>query len=219
MESHCTPQSDRHGSCPDAWMCRDNRRGASFWEFPSGGAVYVAGDTLSPIARSGQWALLADAGDEPHDGHLVALCTTDGDNYLRRIWSKDDSWLLEAVNPLAGTAPVTFPKDMCAVRRIIGVSYVPEKKPARCSSQRIGEWQPRKDFHIGNVSNLKCIEIKGSSLEPIAFGGQFVLVDQKLECGYESMPKGIFAAVETDDDCIGNVIERATILRNMPVHS
>ena len=51
-------------------------------DFPAGGAVLVASETLCPVARPGQWALLSD---EAGDGDLAAVLDVAGNRYLRGV--------------------------------------------------------------------------------------------------------------------------------------
>jgi hypothetical protein len=176
-------------------------------EFPAGGTVLVAGNTLDPIARAGQWALLADPGEEPCDQDLVAVIDRAGNHYLRRLWSAGDSWFLEVVNPLAGVPPVSLRKCQCAVRKLIGVSYGPNKPPGPSGKHTI-EWWPRQDFPQTAFRGYSAITIDGTSLEPIAADGQLVLVAQKIAARFDRVRNGSLAVVETEDDQVGNVIKR-----------
>lgn len=177
-------------------------------EFPAGGAILVTGESLLPVARPGQWALLAAEDTEVDDGDLVAVIDRSANHYLRRIWSCPDTWMLEAVNPLAGVAPVVLRKRECVVRKIIGVSYDPRKDPFAGKGPRTKEWLPRKDFSARCFDDLLGISIDGTSLEPIACHGQIVLVGPRVGDRVRELRSGSLAVVETKDESVGNVIKR-----------
>lgn len=175
---------------------------------PPGGAVFVAGETLAPIARLGQWALLAEMAAELSDGDLAAVFDRAGNRFLRRVWSAGDVWLLEAVNPLANVPPASVRKCECVVRKVSGVSYGPQRDSTRGSGRLIHEWLPRQDFPPTQLIGCLGIKVAGTSLEPIAADRQFVLVGRKIEGRFDAVRKGGLFVVETDDDRVGNVIKR-----------
>lgn len=175
-------------------------------DFPPGGAVLVTKDCLAPVARPGQWALLAEP-TEINDGDLVAAIDRVQNRYLRRCWSDGDAWLLEAVNPSAGIAPARLRKCECQVRKILGVSFGPPKEPTPTKSRHVSEWAARKDFSAACLGDHFGITVEGTSLEPLAADGQLVLV-RKFEGRLDGVKSGCLAVLETDDDAVGNVIKR-----------
>jgi ABC-type transport system involved in cytochrome c biogenesis ATPase subunit len=175
--------------------------------FPPGEAVLVVGESLSPVARVGQWALLAEEVEAVGDGDYVAVIDQTGNRYLRRTWSRGDAWVLEAVNPLAGVPPVVVRKCACAVRKVIGVLYGGPKEPKFGTGRRVSEWHPRRDFRANPLAGLSGISVRGSSLEPIASDGHVVVVGPKVSAS-DRTRKGGLAVVETDDERTGNVIKR-----------
>jgi energy-coupling factor transporter ATP-binding protein EcfA2 len=174
-------------------------------DFPAGGAILVSSDTLCPVARPGQWALLSD---EAGDGDLVAVLDLAGNRYLRRGWSAGNAWFLEAVNPSAGVAPVSIRKSDCKVRRVNGVCYGPRKELGRGSGKLANEWSPRQDFKASNIAGHFGITVQGTSLEPLALDGQVVLVARKMDSRFDQVARGSLAVVETDEDRVGSVIKR-----------
>ena len=176
-------------------------------EFPSGTAVLVAGETLMPVARPGQWALLADEVTIINEGDLVAVADRYKNHYLRRIWSNGDAWILEAVNPLAGLPPVLLRKCECMVRRINGISFEPRRNPGPTKNRLMKEWLPRNDFATHCLDGKVGISINGTSIEPIACHDQIVLVGRKI--APKELRPGALAVLETEDHLVGNVIKRA----------
>jgi hypothetical protein len=64
-----------------------------------GATVLVTSNTLEPIARLGQWALLASEDVLTADGDLAAV-DAGGNRYLCRVWSDGPNWILESINPV-----------------------------------------------------------------------------------------------------------------------
>lgn len=176
--------------------------------FPSGGAVLVVGDGLAPLARSRQWALLADPSVSVGDGDYAAVADQAGNHYLRRIWSAGDVWLLEAINPLAGQGPIRVRKCACAARKVLGVAYSNARDPKLGTTRLTKEWHPRRDFPASPLAGLYGVKIRGTSLEPLAGDGHVVVVAEKIDSRFNSVSKGSLAVIETEDPRIGNVIKR-----------
>lgn len=174
---------------------------------PPGGAVLVVGDGLSPLARTGQWAMLAKDDEIVGDGDYAAVIDQAGNRYLRRIWSEKDSWLLETINPLASIPPTMVRKCASKARKVIGICFVSEREPKPGGGRGINEWHPRQDFTAHQLGGLSGITVRGTSLEPIAASGHVVLVGQKVT-GFTGIDTGMLAVVETDDELVGNVIKR-----------
>ena len=176
--------------------------------FPAGGAVLIVGDGLAPLARPGQWALLADPSVRITDGDYAAVKDQAGNHFLRRIWSAGDAWLLESINPLAGTAPVRVRKCTCLARKVTGVSFANAKEPKLGTNRLAKEWHTRQDFSSTPLVDLFGITIRGTSLEPIACDEHVVVVGRKIDSRFDAVRRGSLAVVETDDPRVGNVIKR-----------
>jgi len=176
---------------------------------PPGSAVLVASDSLDPVAKSGQWVLLEAEDVEPNDGDLVAARDSDGNRYLRRVWSDGERWVLHAINPVRPTACIISPKRETAVRRITGVVYHPLATPSFAArNDRIAEWEPSEVLRCETIQNCSAVDVEGDSLTPIARQGQKVLVREGRPPCDLVIPSGSLAVVETLDDNIGNVIKR-----------
>jgi energy-coupling factor transporter ATP-binding protein EcfA2/SOS-response transcriptional repressor LexA len=173
-------------------------------EIPPALAVLVSGQTLVPVARPGQWVLLAQEEGHLQDGDLAAISADNGRRYLRRVWSEGDNWVLQSVNPVTPVASIVLRKMRSAARRIIGVLYEPLTRPGGSSD----EWQPRSDFDPTKLLKLRVISVEGDSLDPIARSGQRVLVKEKLTPRDQSIRRGTLAVVETSDEDVGCVIKR-----------
>lgn len=176
-------------------------------QLPSGGAVQVAGDSLEPVARFGQWVLLADEGSALSDGDLVAVRGEDGGRYLRRLWSDERQWILQSINPNRPAPSVTVAKRSLGIRKIIGVLY----SPLGVAKRKVGdgaEWLPCASLDTANVlKQYRAIDVQGDSLDPIARDKQQLLVDQPL-ANPLSCPEGELAVIEFVDDTEGSVVKR-----------
>jgi Peptidase S24-like len=175
--------------------------------FPPGGAVLIVADGLAPLARPGQWALLAEHTVRLADGDYAAVVDQAGNHYLRRVWSAGDAWLLEAINPLAGKAPVRVRKCVCLARKVIGISYESPKEPRLGTTRLAKEWHTRQDFS-NPLEDAYGVTIRGTSLEPIACDGHVIVVGRKIGLRFDAVRRGALAIVETDDPHVGNVIKR-----------
>ncbi|HUG68715.1 MAG TPA: hypothetical protein VMM76_13250, partial [Pirellulaceae bacterium] len=174
-----------------------------------GSAVLVAADTLDPVAKRGQWLLLAINDGAFHDGDLVAVTCANGAQLARRIWSNGDTWVLQSINPVKPIADVVVPKTESAPRKIIGVLYEPCRPVASSGAAAILEWQPRADFQVKWIKNLASVYVEGSSLEPIARAGQRVLIDNDSATDQRHFRNSDLAVVDTKVDGIGCVVKRA----------
>jgi recombinational DNA repair ATPase RecF len=171
-----------------------------------GVAVLVTADTMDPVARRGQWALLAAEDVLPDDGDLVAVSGADKNRYLRRIWSDGENWILQSVNPVDPLPSVLVVKTAASVRRLMGVVYEP-LVPVSPSSGRTTEWLESERFDPDRLAKYRTILVEGDSLRPLAWPGQKVLVDEKYG-RLEDVHAGTLAVVETSSEAIGNVIKR-----------
>ncbi len=174
----------------------------------AGNAVLVAADTLDPVAKRGQWVLLAHEEVSCKDGDLVSASCVSGDRLLRRIWSSGENWTLQSINPVEPVADVTVPKTEVMPRKIVGVLYEPRRTIGVCCDVTITEWQPRSDFQVAWFSNFAAVIVEGRSLDPIARAGQKVLIDKEPASDYRTVKNGDLAVIETNVDSIGRVIKR-----------
>ena len=173
-----------------------------------GSAVLVTSETLDPVAKNGQWVLLAKADTPCNDGDLVAVRCSDGSYLLRRIWSKESNWTFQAINPVTPVASFVAPKTDSAARKVIGVIYEPNREASSSTGTGIVEWQPRGDFSVEEFSKFASISIEGKSMEPIARSGQHVLINTTEASDYLAVRNGSLAVVETNTEEIGCVVKR-----------
>jgi hypothetical protein len=171
-----------------------------------GAGVLVSSDTLDPVARNGQWVLLAPEEVLPKDGDLVALNDAEGNRYLRRIWSDAENWVLQSVNPIHPVQSVLVAKQAAAARKVVGVVYEPFVSVSP-SSGKIVEWLPHTKLDPTKFEKCHAIQVEGDSLRPVAWPGQKVLVDEKYGALTE-VRAGTLAVVETSSEAVGNVVKR-----------
>jgi hypothetical protein len=167
--------------------------------------VLVSSNSLDPVAKHGEWVLLADVSITPHDGDLVIAEDNASNRYLRRAWSDGDRWILNAINPVHDIPAVAIPKN-ATIQKVIGVLHDPYRQPS-ITKYSISEWQPRADFDSGWLDDLSLVRIEGDSLNPIARRGQYVILDTRAALKNAEISAGILAAVDTLDSSIGHVIK------------
>lgn len=175
---------------------------------PSGAAVLVTSDALDPVAKRGQWVLLAAEDVSCNDGDLVAVMCASGERLLRRIWSSGDNWTFQSINSVRPIKSFVAPKVDSAPRKIVGVLYQQHPSPGSSTDATMKEWQPREDFQVNWVKNLASVFVEGSSLDPIARAGQRVLIDKEPTTDHRNVTNGDLAVVDTKIDSIGRVIKR-----------
>ena len=167
--------------------------------------ILATSDSLEPLCKKGQWILLADASNMPHDGDLVAVEDTNGNRYLRRAWSDHARWILHAVNPVFDISAVVVRKDT-PIQKVVGVLYEPSRSPGGTQSGNF-EWQPRSDFDPGWLRDVCLLRVEGDSLNPIARRGQYVILGPKETANDAKILPGMLAAVEPNDETFGQVIK------------
>lgn len=92
-------------------------------------AITVVGDSLEPIASTGQRVLIGakHEGDARHlKGNLAVLETDDPNigNVITRLYPRNPNWLLESVNPIDPHDPLSVPvKSIRAIWPLHGVLY------------------------------------------------------------------------------------------------
>ncbi len=182
-------------------MCDDDQMLA----LAPGAAVLVANDTLEPVARCGQWALLASEDVVANDGDLAAVMDSNGNRYLRRVWSDGENWILDVVNPVHPLPPVSIKKMDAPLRKVVGVLYEPMSKVSD-GPGKITEWEPSGAVDISaTIRKYHAIDVMGASLEPLARPGQKMLVGEKCE-NISDIRNATLAVVQTES--VGNVIKR-----------
>lgn len=197
----------RAAARPDALTIIAEDR-ATISEVPAGCAVLVAADSLDPVARLGQWVLLAAEDVPVADGDLAAGWTEGGGRLLRRVWSDGDAWVLQSINPVRPMPSFTVRKLDAALRKVMGVLYEPLKLPTPSHSTSPDEWHPRADFDPNILGSLRSIAVEGQSLNPIARRGQLVLVGAMQTSRDTTIERGGLAVIETTDEALGCVIKR-----------
>ncbi|EDL60603.1 AAA family ATPase [Gimesia maris] len=175
---------------------------------PIGSAVLVSSNSLDPVARLGQWVLLAEEDISCDDGDLVAATTTTGDRLLRRIWSNGDIWSLQSINSVDPTVNIQELKTESTPRKIIGVLYEPNTKPKSPQNDRLSEWQPHGIFKGDWFKKLASVSVSGNSLDPIARAGQKVLIEKDHVASFSEIRNGDLAVIDTSVNGVGRVIKR-----------
>lgn len=175
---------------------------------PVGSAVLVSSNSLDPVARHGQWVLLAEEGVSCDDGDLVAVTTSSGDRLLRRIWSNGDIWSLQSINSVDPTVTIQEIKTESTPRKIIGVLYEPNTQSKSPQNDRLSEWQPHGIFKGDWFKKLASVSVSGSSLDPIARAGQKVLIEKDHVTKFTEIRNGDLAVIDTSVNGIGRVIKR-----------
>ena len=193
----------------DTWQVDISEEALSIY-IPQGTIVLVTDKTLDPVAKCGQWVLLADESNEPIDGDLVAVYDSEKNRYLRRIWSDGYNWILQSINPIHPIPSITCEKKYSAIRKIIGVIYQPEYFSKTINPNLTLEWEPVNHFDLQQIPKYKAILVEGDSIDPIARKGQKVLVREcKLPIEALDVTAGSLAVIETQEDSgQGNLIKR-----------
>lgn len=135
--------------------------------------VILKADTLAPIGFTGQYLILDPHNKPPEDSDLVVVWSATGEAYARRIWFEEDARIvLEAANITSPYRPVCLMDGKHRIQRIAGVLFgqVPLKIGAEGD-----EWVNGK-LDDNWFRDMVGIRVKGSSMEPVARGGQIVLV-------------------------------------------
>jgi energy-coupling factor transporter ATP-binding protein EcfA2 len=83
-ERLCIPFIGAAAARSNPWVV-EMRDESQMLSLSAGAAVLVARDILEPVARYGQWVLLATEDIAPNDGDLVAAEDSGGNRYLRRV--------------------------------------------------------------------------------------------------------------------------------------
>jgi len=171
-------------------------------------AVFVLGESLNPVIRNGQCALLAADDIQPDDDDLVAVVSSDGNRYLRKLWSDGEGNILQAIHPTRPVPAIRSLADVTAMRKVVGVLYKPALRPNMQPSSKTLEWYPYSNFPSKIIGDLKTLTVEGDSLDPIARKGQKVLVGERESAKDTTVENGGLAALEVEDETIGNVIKR-----------
>ncbi len=91
-------------------------------------AIDVMGQSIEPLARSGQKVLVGEKCDDLDSisGATLAVLQTDGaiGNVIKRVYPKDANWILISANPVEPIDPILLPRDAIrAIWPICGVLF------------------------------------------------------------------------------------------------
>jgi hypothetical protein len=155
--------------------------------WPKLGFAVVASDACSPVVLPGQIAVLALSG-EVHDGDLALMGSGDGWRLLRvfraELGGEDEpGWVGQSVNPLVrNVPPVVRSYRDAIVRKLVGVlysdgtGYAPADVPVTTDVVQVESFPDvMQKLHGGKLALLGVV---GDSAEPVALGGQIVIVEQ-----------------------------------------
>ena len=115
---------------------------------------------------------------------------------------------MQALHPTKPIPPIRVVKAQVAVRKVVGVLYESLSKPAVPATAKIVEWCPYNAFPVRAIESLKALIVEGDSLDPIARSHQKVLVADGLPPTLVFIEDGGLAALELEDETVGNVIKR-----------
>lgn len=170
--------------------------------------VCVAGESLEPVARRGQYVLLDTVERIPVEGDLVAVETSTGERFLRRVSFMSDMVLLQGVNPVKHFPTIGVAREHAVMHKIIGVLYGATGLTAEQLRSDTDEWRAAVGSIEKELQKLKAIIIEGDSMDPIARKGQKILVRDGQSPSETPLEQGGLAAIETDDDQVGYVVKR-----------
>ena len=91
-------------------------------------AIDVMGDSIEPLARSGQKVLVDEKCDDLDNivSATLAVLQTDGavGNVIKRVYPMDGSWILISPNPVETIDPILLPrKEIRAIWPVCGVLF------------------------------------------------------------------------------------------------
>lgn len=173
-----------------------------------GAAVLVTSSVLDPVARLGQWVLLADDSVGCDDGDLVAAKCSNGNLLLRRVWSDAENWVLQTINPVDPKASISVTKSGSTLRKIIGVLYEPFTTIDTSQNSQTREWQPNPNCQPDWQNEFVGVYVDGKSLDPIARNRQHVLIKKLPTPKHSDINNGDLVVVESNVASIGRVIKR-----------
>ena len=99
-------------------------------------------------------------------------------------------------------------RERCAVRKVVGVVSDHSRTRSTRTTEPSREWRLDTAFSGGAIAGSDGVRVVGTSLEPIAKDGQFVLVGPR-ESNFDAFPSGELFVVETDLGHVGSVIKLA----------
>jgi len=201
------PVVGRAAARAEGWV-RDWPEEVSSTTFAPQTAVFACVDTLNPVIRKGECVLLAGEDVQPEDDDIVAIVTSNGDRYLRKLWSEGGGNILQAIHPTRAVPAIRSLEGETAMRKVVGVLYEPALRPNIQASSQTLEWYPYSRFPSKIIGDLKVLTVEGDSLDPIARKGQKVLVGERESAKDTTVEDGGLAALEVDDEAIGNVIKQ-----------
>lgn len=197
----------RAAAKPDAVLI-DTSEETVVIKLAAGSTVRVCSHTFDPIAKLGQWVMLAADDLSVADGDLASMEISGGRRLLRRIWTEGESWRMQSINPVKPYPIVSALKSECAARKVVGVLFEPRRFPEDEIDSELTEWDFVDVETSKLIRELRCITIVGSSLDPIARKGERVLVAEGRPPNETTMSNGSLAVVETTNDEVGSVIKR-----------
>ena len=133
--------------------------------------------TINPVADIGD-VILVQNYKQPVSRNLVVGVY--GDKlYARRLHeTKDDSDLVvltgQATDPYRIPEPVIAPKDKIDLRKIIGTVFLPSAVPPPVNGHEVTEIDSF-GFVKDRLKNVKLLQVKGRSMEPIALEEQYLI--------------------------------------------
>jgi energy-coupling factor transporter ATP-binding protein EcfA2 len=147
-------------------------------------AYRLTGQTLEPVARSGDMLLVTELG--PPSARSLVVAISDDRILARRFEiAENDSDIavlaVQAINPNHIASPVVGHKSSFSLSRIIGVLYQESEWSAPGQSEmEVCECSGAAMF-AGLASNpLGLVEVIGQSAEPYAFSGQFLITKEEI---------------------------------------
>jgi len=140
-------------------------------------AYLLNAGTLDPVAGIGDEILVQNFG-VPSPRNLV-VCVYGEKLYARRLNETEDHTEIvtltgQATDPYSLPEPVIAPKDKIEINKIVGTVFLPATTPSNPDENEVTEIE---NFSIVQncLTDVKLLQVKGRSMEPIALEGQFVM--------------------------------------------
>lgn len=178
-------------------------------EFP---LAIAKANTLNPIIFSGQLLILDPNDSVAKNGDLVVFIDENSNRYLRRFWDSDGIIQLEATNSTNAIAPFQCKKGENFSRRIVGTFF--QNFDGASSGDEWVDYLPAKNL----MDNLRALKVIGTSLEPIARNGQYILVHKDKLLSKPSNGMLICAALRDEGNVIKRIYEKDSNYILMPVN-
>lgn len=176
----------------------------------------VVTDVCGPVALAGQVGVFAPS-SPVKDGDLALMACADG-CFLRRVFSTplgegtQAGWVGHCVNPLLRhVPPIVRREDDVRLRKLVGVVFTLGQEAELAQASADGDlvalpspW-PRALQEI-NAGKVCLVELTGDSAEPVALGGQFLIVTGPSDVS--QVPDNSLCCVQLSDDSA--VLKRLT---------